>query len=93
MNQLETIQRRLGNMTAEELSRVYMNLFLTDEGQLVLEDLRNRAYSKVSTVQNVFGPVDLGRTAFNEGQRALLLHIETQLTPEPQPEKKEADNA
>lgn len=79
------LRKRLENMNPEELSRVYMNLFGTDEGQLVLMDLKNRAYVQTSTMPE-YGPACPFIAARNEGRRTILIHIETQLTPEPKEE-------
>lgn len=82
------IRKRLNEMTSQELSRVYMNVFNTDEGQMVLEDLRNRCYAKASTVEHQ-GNIDPFTVLRNEGMRSVLLHLETQLLPEPEPKTEE----
>lgn len=85
LSDIQAIRKRLEEMSSEELSRVYMNLFNTDEGQLVLEDLRNRAFVKVSTLPE-HGPMCAMTAARNEGRRSMILHIETQLLPNPEPQ-------
>ena len=50
---------------------LYKQTFNTDEGKKVLEDLRLRCFSKKSTFDK-----DANVTAFNEGQRQVVLHIE-----------------
>jgi len=50
---------------------LYKQTFNTDEGKKVLEDLRLRCFSKKTTFDK-----DANVTAFNEGQRQVVLHIE-----------------
>lgn len=50
---------------------LYKQTFNTDDGKKVLEDLRLRCFSKKSTFDK-----DANVTAFNEGQRQVVLHIE-----------------
>lgn len=68
-----------------ERSQIYKNVFSTSEGKIFLEDLRNICYAKVSTAME-----DSHRTYFNEGMRAVLLHIENQINYES--EVKEQEN-
>jgi len=73
---------KLLQLSEEELDRVYMNMFNTEEGQLVLEDLRERCYCYNSTIAD-----SLAQMAFNEGLRAVVINIETRLKIIPKPEK------
>lgn len=50
---------------------LYKQTFNNDDGKKVLEDLRLRCFSKKSTFDK-----DANVTAFNEGQRQVVLHIE-----------------
>ncbi len=50
---------------------LYKQTFNTDEGKKVLEDLRLRCFSKKTTFDK-----DANVTAFNEGQRQVVMHIE-----------------
>ncbi len=78
---MPSIEEKLVRLSGQELSRVYQNVFNSDEGQIVLEDLRNRCYVKIPT----FSGEDLNnlhsRMMINEGARSVFLHIETQLNP------------
>ena len=74
-------QNKLATLTNEELSKIYQNLFNTTEGQLVLEDLRNRANPSCPSVPED-GAIDPLRVAYNEGKRAVFFYIETQLKPD-----------
>lgn len=68
----QELQEKLGEMSDDELSRIYRNLFESPEGRLVLEDLRNRCYCYSTTA--------LGdNIELNEGMRSVVLHIETQI--------------
>lgn len=59
----------------QDLAIAYCKVFGTDAGQLVYEDLLKRFYGMSST----FSPGQPDVTAHREGNRAVLLHIETQL--------------
>lgn len=66
------LQKTLRRLNEHELSKVYQQVFNTDPGRLVLEDLRNRGF--------IFVPTETDR---DEGKRSLILHIETMTNPEP----------
>ena len=68
---------KLLTLDEERVAKLYQNVFNSDEGQLVLEDLRNRCYCKVSTKDHPDGS-DVG-----EGMRTVVLHIENQIEYEP----------
>jgi hypothetical protein len=62
-----------------------MRVFNSDDGQLVLEDLRQRCYIYAPTLHD-----NPQVTAAHEGMRSVVLMIETRLKPmEPQPDKEE----
>jgi len=67
------IQRKLLSLTADDLVKVYKTAFRTPEGQLVLEDLKRRCFVNKTTVGDENGKP----TEWNEGMRAVYLHIET----------------
>jgi len=60
------------------LSELYRRVFDTDDGKLILEDLRLRAYAYDSTISDV-GMVDPYRACINEGARQILLTIENRI--------------
>jgi len=68
--------------TTEKLKRLYMEVFNSASGQLVLEDLRNRCYSNRPMITD---PLDFTtdpiRIAEKDGRRAVVLHIESMLLP------------
>ena len=70
----------LKKMDDEALDRLYMRLFSSDDGRLVLEDLRNRCFSYAPTVPEG-GDINALRTHYNEGRRSILIMIETRLKP------------
>ncbi len=73
-------------ITPGEVCLAYQEVFATDAGHVVLADLMRRfGYTRTSTL--VEGSPD--RTALNEGQRTVLVHIGRQLDLDP----KEADEA
>lgn len=85
---MSELSRKLANLTEEDLSRIYMEVFNTDNGQLVLQDLKNRCFFDISTSPDNF-PIDALTTIKNEGKRSVLLHILTQLKPIETAERKE----
>jgi hypothetical protein len=85
---MSELSRRLETLTEEELSRIYMEVFNTDNGKLVIEDLKNRCFAEISTITEG-SLVDPYLAIRNEGRRSVLLHILTQLKPFETAEKKE----
>ncbi len=74
---------KLLTLDEQQVAKLYQNLFDSEEGQLVLEDLRNRCYVNCSTA---FQLVSDGKLFYsseeqqnNEGMRAAFLHIEGQI--------------
>jgi hypothetical protein len=61
-----------------------MRVFNTDDGKLVLQDLRQRCFSYLPS----FNP-NAHIMAFNEGMRAVVLNIESRLLPRELQTKKE----
>jgi len=80
--------RKLESLTEDELSQVYMRVFNTDDGLLVLEDLKNRCFAEISTIPES-NSIDPFTTVRNEGRRSVLLHILTQLKPQETSAKQE----
>jgi hypothetical protein len=66
----------------ERMARVYLDVFSTPSGQIVLADLRKSFASRRSFVEG-----DPYSTAFREGQRDVLLAIEDLLSRARDPEK------
>jgi hypothetical protein len=62
----------------EGLAALYRRVFNTPEGELVLQDLKNRAFYYLPTVGASF--ID-GEIYFNEGKRSVILSIESRLLP------------
>jgi hypothetical protein len=61
-------------ITPEQLKKAYMNVFNTDTGKLVLDDLAYRCFKYTTTVEG-----SAEQTMVNEGRRQTLLHIESML--------------
>jgi hypothetical protein len=79
-----TRNKILQELGDEELRALYARVFNTDDGQLVLEDLRNRCFIYIPTIANT------DRDTFsNEGKRAIVLTIESRLLPKPVTVKQE----
>jgi hypothetical protein len=84
---MKTLEQVVEDLTPEQLSRIYMEVFNTDNGQLVLEDLKNRCHAEISTVSE--GGIDPFQVVYKEGRRSVLLHIQTQLKPHEEAANKE----
>ena len=74
---------KLQTLDEERVANLYKTVFATEEGQLVLEDLRNRCFIKIPT------PTEESpyTTYFNEGKRSVVLHIESQINYEKSQER------
>ena len=68
----------------EGLRLAYRELFETDNGVRILEDLKARCHCYIPSFDN-----DPYRTAYNEGQRATILFIEQMMKDLPQQAKGE----
>lgn len=73
------LQNKLAQLDAQQLDALYMRVFNTDDGQLVLEDLRNRASYFMPSYETQHSAIDPYRTHVNEGGRAIVMSIETRL--------------
>ena len=78
---MSEVNEKLQEMNPVDVSNIYKRIFDTPDGKLMLEDLRNRCYVKVSSYHHQTNSNDV---LFNEGMRAVVLHIESQInfTPE-----------
>lgn len=75
---MSVLSKKLAGFDEAELSALYKTVFSTPEGQLVLEDLRNRCSVKTTSFsENPY------RTHLNEGMRTVILNIETRINFEP----------
>jgi len=59
----------------EQLKGDYKATFSTASGKRVLDDLAKRCFVKTTT----FREPDLNATIFNEGKRAVYLHLQTMI--------------
>ena len=57
-----------------ELQQAYSKTFSSEEGRKVLEDLAKVCFAKFTTIHEL-----PHMTCFNEGQRAVYLHIQTRI--------------
>ncbi len=63
---------KLLTLDEKQVAKLYQNLFDSEEGQLVLEDLKNRCWFKK--------PLPYGEEGQRaEGARSTVLHIQTQI--------------
>jgi hypothetical protein len=91
---MREIEKKVLTMSSDELSQAYKTVFGSPDANIVLEDLKNRCYVKVSSAwPNTDAPVNDALTTYiNEGMRALYLYIENQINYEPEQKKEEVDN-
>jgi len=69
---VKAIREKLSSLSEVQLARVYQNVFNTDEGQLVLEHLRQTCFKYV--------PLPFGEEGQRaEGRRQIILQIEASL--------------
>jgi len=76
-------QKSLERLNEEQVKQLYMSLFNSENGKLVLEDLKNRC--GIKTAYPIDGPMDPFRLAHFDGMRAVYLTIETMLKPMEKP--------
>lgn len=81
---MRELNKKLSSFDEVELSAAYKTVFSTVEGQLVLQDLRNRCFFDTMTFSD--NPYV---TCFNEGKRTVILNIETRINFEPIVEEEE----
>ena len=62
-------------MDEDAITRLYLRVFNTDDGELVLQDLMNRCHFYTPTTNT-----------FDEGQRSVIMSIQNRLSNLPQPE-------
>lgn len=81
----QRLSHELAKLDDEALNRLYMRVFNTPDGQILLEDLRVRCYVYDTTFR---GNAD--ETLVNEGMRSVIVSIETRLASAPAETKEEA---
>jgi len=74
----EFLKKRLSELEFSELKKLYFKVFSSEEGRLVLQDLKNRSFFDTSTVE-VQGIWHTDRIFFHEGIRSSILHIITMI--------------
>lgn len=79
-------RKKLRTLSEEERAKLYKNVFASSDAQLVLEDLKERGFFYTSTFRNDLPGLERS-IEYNEGIRASVLHIETMLNYEPNPEE------
>jgi hypothetical protein len=82
----KAIQEKLTRISDEELDACFRSVFNSPDGQLVLEDLKNRGFYFISTIPvdvqgNTVIPIDPSAVIMHEGMKKLLLYIDTRLMP------------
>jgi len=85
---MSELTNKLMTFDDESVAMLYKRVFDSVDAKLVLEDLRNRCFVKISSC-NINMNNTSERTIFNEGMRSVVLHIESQLNYEPVPNQEE----
>lgn len=75
---MNAVRKKLSELDEVKRVRLYQDVFKTVEGQLVLEDLRERGFMYLT-------PFDPGKTEFNAGMQAFVMHINSFLDRELEP--------
>lgn len=70
----------LERLDADGLNRLYLRVFNTEDGELILRDLANRCFVN-----------KIGKSEYNEGMRSVYLNIQTRLSNAVTGEKKEEE--
>ena len=78
---LDTKLKKIDEADEKGLDQLYLRVFNTENGELVLRDLANRCFVN-----------SIGKSEFNEGMRSVYLNIQTRLHNAVSGEKKEAEN-
>ena len=71
---------RVEDLAPEQISRIYHEVFNSESGAIVLQDLENRCFAHITTAPDNI-QVDPYSVLKNEGRRSVLLHIKTMLQP------------
>jgi hypothetical protein len=79
LKKINDLDRVLSKLDDDELNQLYLRVFSSKDGELVMQDMANRSY--------VFAPTENEK---QEGMRAAWLSIQTRLRNAVNPEKKEA---
>ena len=78
--QVNPEQLKLARLSQAELVNIYKDIFTSEGGKLILEDLRMRCYSYMPTYLNADGnTVSEIDFKVNEGKRSVILTIETMI--------------
>ena len=80
LQHLENLQTKLEALDADGLNRLYLRVFNSDDGELVLKDLANRCFVH-----------SIGKTEFNKGVRSAYSNIITRLSNAVTGKKKEEE--
>jgi hypothetical protein len=72
------LNEKLSKLDVNELKMMYRKVFSSEEGQLVLQDLKNRSFFDTSTTE-IQGIWYTDRIFFHEGIRSSILHIVTMI--------------
>ena len=77
LKRLNDLDRVLSKMDDDALNQLYLRVFSTKDGELLLQDLANRAYVS-----------DVTENVLEEGMRALYISITSRLRSAVQPKEK-----
>jgi hypothetical protein len=93
---MKEIEKKVSGMTDQEISQVYKNVFDSDGGKIVMEDLKRTFFVRTSTAyilneikQLVHVSSDILQR--NEGMRIPVLYIEQKINYDPSEEIEAGD--
>lgn len=77
---------KLEKMSTRDIDQMYLRVFSTPDGEMVMQDIANRSF-----VQDTTMSVDIEQqdAVYNEGMRAMWLSIQSRIQQAVQPEIKE----
>ena len=73
----DEIQKALNEQARLELSQAYKRLFMSDDGKVILSDLRSFCGQDSSSVRDK--PIDSYQTVYFEGMRRVFLRINSMI--------------
>ena len=76
----QALTKTLSKLNELELHSLYKRVFDTEDGALIIQDLKNRFYYDVPTI-TYGGANDPMAVGLKEGMRTAVIHIETLLKP------------
>lgn len=81
LKRINDMNIKLSNFTQDDLDKLYARVFSSADGELVFQDMSNRFFMNHPT-----------ESSFDEGQRSVLLSIQSRLVGSIQKKKDDSEN-